>query len=101
MLQQDPERRRPVQFELGRVLITPAAALILAVTNTPVDTLLARHQTGDYGTLCAEDREVNRKALRLGCSVLSVYDLPSSGEKIFIITDGPRDRTTVLLAREY
>src|SRR5262249_31092142 len=29
MLQQDPDGRRPIKFELGQVLITPAAALTL------------------------------------------------------------------------
>jgi len=81
------------------VVITPAVFIALAQASVELQELLAHHHTGDFGNLCAEDREVNRKAILRGCRVLSQYDLPT-GERIWIISD-PGARTTVLLAREY
>jgi hypothetical protein len=62
LLQQDTERRRPVRFELGQVLITPAVCIALAESDVTPQELLARHQTGDFGNLYAEDRQSNRRA---------------------------------------
>lgn len=100
MLEGAPEYRRAIRFELGQVFITPAALMAVTEAHVTPQALLARHQTGDFGNLCAEDREANRQALRLGCRVLSQYDL-STGERVWIITEGPRHHTTILLAREY
>ena len=64
------------------------------------DTFLARHANGDWGELSESDREANEYALKHGLRVLSAYTL-SSGEKIWIITEADRSRTTILLPSEY
>ena len=98
MLQPDPARRRPVQFPLGEVAVTPAALVAVTTAGLRLTDLLDRHARGDHGTLCAEAREVNRQALLRGCRVLSQYEIDD--ERVEILTERPRDRTTVLLARE-
>ena len=65
----------------------------------PAD-LLARHQRGDWGEVCEEDRLANESALREGERLFSVYRL-SSGTKIWIITERDRSSTTLLLPSEY
>jgi hypothetical protein len=79
--------------------VPTAALLATTAAGVRIADLLDRHARGDHGSLCAENREVNRQALLRGCRVLSQYEIDD--ERIWIITEGPRDRTTVLLAREY
>lgn len=82
---------------LGVLVVTPGASAEL-----PEDFIIAcfrRHATGDYGELDAEDVAVNRSALRYGTRVLSQYTLATV--KVFVITEGDRSRTTLLLASEY
>jgi hypothetical protein len=60
---------------------------------------LARHATGDWGELCAFDRQQNAVALCTGQRVLSSY--PVGEGKIWIITEADRSVTTILLPEEY
>ncbi len=90
---------RPL-LELGLVVATPGALTALAEAHESAEWYLRRHQSGDWGDLCPEDRAVNRQALRLGQRVLSEYGLPT-GEKLWIITDWDRSVTTLLLPVEY
>lgn len=93
------ERKQSV-LELGQVVATPGALAALEGAGEFGLTYLQRHQAGDWGVLCAEDREVNQRALRLGQRILSQYELPT-GEKIWIITEWDRSYTTLLLPSEY
>jgi hypothetical protein len=61
--------------------------------------LVARHQTGDWGSLCAEDRAANERALRVGARLVSRYDTP--GGTLWIITEADRSATTILRPDEY
>jgi len=90
---------RPV-LELGRVVATPGALTALTDAHESGEWYLRRHESGDWGDLCAEDRAVNQQALRLGERVLSEYGLPT-GEKLWIITEWDRSVTTLLLPSEY
>lgn len=60
---------------------------------------LERHTKGDWGDLCQEDIQENKRALRQGCRLLSRYQ---SGERIiWIITEADRTVTTALFPEEY
>jgi hypothetical protein len=91
---------RTAKFPLGQVVVTPGALEALAEANTSARPYLERHQGGDWGDLCPEDRKVNAEALRKGYRLLSSYILPTQ-KKIWIITEADRSVTTVLLPTEY
>lgn len=84
-------------FLLGETLITPAAPNALS----PGEALLAleRHQRGDWGDVCEEDRSANERALQTGLRLFSVYH--SAGRKFWIITEADRSATTILLPEDY
>jgi hypothetical protein len=92
--------RGEARFELGRLVITPAASAALEVANVSGVLLLARHIRCDWGDLAEEDRLQNDLALLLGMRVLSSYALPNGG-KVWIITEADRSATTILLPDDY
>jgi hypothetical protein len=61
---------------------------------------LARHQTGDWGLVCEDDRKENELSVTEGYRVFSVYKTVL-GEKIWVITEADRNCTTILLPSEY
>ena len=82
---------------LGQVVITRNALEVLS--KDAVYAALARHQAGDWGDVCDEDRGLNDEALKDGSRILSVY---KDGEtKFWIITEADRSATTVLLPEDY
>lgn len=82
---------------LGQVVITRSALDVLS--KDAVYAALARHQVGDWGDVCDEDRGLNDEALKDGSRILSVYQ---DGEtKFWIITEADRSATTVLLPEDY
>ncbi len=87
-------------FSLGQVVATPGAmdALSKAI-ETPI-ALLKRHQSGDWGDLCQEDKEENDLSVKEGYRILSAYIL-STGVKVWVITEADRSATTFLLPEEY
>jgi hypothetical protein len=102
------------KFDLGRVLITPAAQRFLDSTDTTPLNLLVRHGTGDWGDICTEDRGLNEQSLVEGSRLLSVYkvlegaDAGSARDRVpvWVITeatddDGKRAATTILLPEDY
>lgn len=93
--------RLPPLFDLGRVVATSATLEALRDVATDASELLHRHQRGDWGDMCVEDRELNRKAVVLGYRLLSCYVLPDTKEKVWIITEADRSATTLLLPSEY
>ncbi|MBN8504913.1 MAG: hypothetical protein J0L58_10580 [Burkholderiales bacterium] len=106
---QDPGRAAawpPTSLSLGRVVATPGALRLLKRHEVNPADLLCRHQTGDYGDLCREDRASNRRAALAGARVLSAYLIGNKGERIWVLTDaiddeGVRRCTTLLLPSEY
>jgi hypothetical protein len=87
-------------FEPGKIVATPAA--LDAVPAERVTECLQRHVHGDWGSLCGEDCEINEMALRTGHRLMSVYPIHEGGaEKFYIITEGDRSATTVLLPDDY
>ena len=99
-------RRYEPRFALGQVVSTPGA--LEACSTAHMQKCLARHLTGDWGCVCAEDKEANDAALIDGDRLLSAYPIdpskPSEGfgeNTLWIITEGDRSVTTFLLPDEY
>ena len=88
------------KFELGCLVGTPgSAAALYAAKVDPLD-LVARHATGDWGDLCLDDKLANEDAVHRGGRLLSRYTL-STDEVVYVITEGDRSVTTLLLPSEY
>jgi hypothetical protein len=84
---------------LGRVMATPGALKLLSEIGAHPFDYLARHETGDWGELCAFDLRQNEIALRDGDRVLSSYE--TTAGRVWIITEADRSVTTILLPDEY
>jgi hypothetical protein len=96
--------KRP-QFQLIRLVATPASLAALEKAGVAPLALVSRHVTGDYGDLSSDDKQANVDALKDGSRILSAYEL-STGERLYVITDaenerGHRECTTVMLCSEY
>jgi len=91
-----------VRFPLGRVVATPGALSVLRLAAVHPSTLLARHQTGDWGDLSAEDVRANNVALNPHepGRLLSSYNITAT-DTLWIITEWDRSVTTILLPSEY
>jgi len=94
------DTRKPL-FTLGQTVATPGAlATLEEAEQTPSD-LLCRHVVGDWGDVCEEDAEANNIALKDGSRIFSVYILPATDEKVWVITEADRSSTCILLPDEY
>lgn len=97
------------KFELGQVVFTPGALDLFGIgqlylSATPFEKsvyypYLARHATGDWGSLSDADRQENELSLKEGFRLLSCYHI--HGKKLWIITEHDRSVTTLLLPSEY
>lgn len=86
------------KFKTGQIVTTANA-----LNHLTYDDILAgllRHVTGDWGDLDAEDQQENNQALERGTRLLSVYRT-GNGVKFWIITEGNRNSTTVLMPEDY
>ena len=93
------------KFSLGRIVATPVALESLAVAGQSADEFLARHVTGDWGDLDAEDKSLNDAAVIDVSRILSAYTT-RKGERIWVITEavnevGLRYSTCLLTPDEY
>jgi hypothetical protein len=61
--------------------------------------LITRHQEGDYGETCEEDKQLNIEALEQGLRVVSKYSYKD--KELFVITEADRSATTMMLTEEY
>jgi hypothetical protein len=92
-------------FDLGRLLATPGALDVLTESHQQPAELLDRHLRGDWGEVCADDRQSNEAALVHGARRMSVYRTRQC-KILWIITEaadeqGHRYATTILLPDEY
>lgn len=88
----------PSLFPLGQVVITATARAQLDARV--VFESVGRHERGDWGDVCDEDRRENEISLRAGFRLLSVYrDI--SNAVFWVITEADRSATTVLLPDDY
>ena len=88
------------RFSLGQVLATPGAIGALHDAQQSSTEFLNRHLSGDWGGICAEDKQANNEALLNGERLLSAYRT-KLGTKLWIITEADRSATTLLLPEEY
>lgn len=86
------------QFDLGTIVITPAAMKTL--DQQSVIESLFKHSIGDWGDVCEADRQENEISLKEGFRIFSVYH-DSKQEKFWIITEADRSSTTILLPCDY
>ncbi len=87
-------------FPLGQVVATPGALAALRAAGQLPFALLYRHQSGDWGELCEEDKAENELSVAQEFRILSAYTL-TTGERIWIISEWDRSATTLLLPSEY
>lgn len=93
------------KFDLGRVVATPGALEALTKAGVAINSLLKRHEAGDWGDVSPEDWWLNAEAMNDGGRLFSVYKI-AEGTKIWLITeavgdDGKRASTCALLPGEY
>jgi hypothetical protein len=86
------------KFRLGHIVATPNA--LEHVPNEDILRAIQRHQAGDWGDVCEEDRQENELSLQKGFRLLSVYH-SATGTKFWIVTEADRSVTTVLLPEDY
>ena len=88
------------KFNLGRIVAT-SGVMSLGIDLIP---FIRRHHCGEWGDVCADDKEANNLALADGERLLSKYHVvAASGTRvpIYVITERGRHLTTVLLTDEY
>jgi hypothetical protein len=88
------------RFLLGRIVATPGALEALEEANQNPFEFIQRHQTGDWGELCEEDKRENEFSVRNDFRILSSYRT-RNGVKIWVFTEADRSVTTLLLPHEY
>jgi len=86
------------KFAFGRIVATPNA--LSKIPNVEILAALARHVRGDWGDLGKEDHDANERALIDGDRLFSRY-WSSGNIKFWIITEGDRSATTILLPEDY
>lgn len=85
-------------FPLGQLVATPNA--LDHITHDDIMAALQRHVAGDWGDVCAEDKQSNDDAVAEGMRILSAYRA-ANGTKFWIITEADRSVTTILLPEDY
>ncbi len=91
---------KSILFSLGSVCLTVGAKEALAESNQEPFEFLSKHQLGDWGDVCQDDKKENDFSVKNGFRILSAY-LTAKHEKIWIITESDRSVTTILLPSEY
>lgn len=86
------------KFTLGDIVVTNRAADILAAVDWLVDTLLERHQAGDWGEVSDDQKRINDDCIERNYSVVSNYTTPD-GHTVTVFTMADRSRTLVHLAQ--
>ena len=86
------------KFRLGHIVATPNA--LSQLTPEDITRAIGRHQSGDWGDVCDEDRQENDLSLQKGFRLLSVYQ-SGQGVKFWLITEADRSATTVLMPEDY
>ena len=92
-------------FSQGRVVMTFSlqTRLTKAIPDSweeEIKEMINRHMSGDWGDRDQFDQEQNDNALKDGNPIFSAYHT-SDGTKVWVITEGDRSSTTVLLPEDY
>lgn len=89
---------KPVPFDLGSCHATPGVMAVIDAVEC--SKLIHRHASNDWGDLGEHDRLLNDSAVLNGDGrIFSCYPVP--GNRIYVITEDDRSRTTVLKSDEY
>lgn len=88
------------RFPLGDTLVTIGVNALIEAGKLAPEPLLTQHQSGNWGDICAQDKQLNEESLIHGGRLLSAYQL-GDGTKVWIITEADRSSTTILLPEEY
>jgi len=88
------------KFPVGQIVATPGALEALGEAHEVPSDVLHRHRLCDWGDLDQHDKRENDRALKTGDRLLSAYKL-STGVKVWVITEGDRSATTLLLPEDY
>lgn len=96
----DEDLMTEVEFPLGQIVATRGALCALRDAGQLPGEFLSRHQRGDWGIMCEEDKIRNELALRRGGRLMSAYVL-MTGVKIWLVTEADRSSSTLLLPDEY
>jgi hypothetical protein len=83
-------------FEVGEIVITPAASSALDANGQTLERLLARHRAGDWGDVSPQVREVNDRGLAERYNLQSAYVL-ADGRRIVVVTNCQRTATMIHL----
>ncbi len=59
-----------------------------------------KHQKGEWGIICEDDKKENELSVKEGFRILSAYKT-NRDVKIWVITEADRNSTTILLPSEY
>ena len=89
-----------VLFSLGSVYLTIGAKEALTESSQLPNEFLARHQSGDWGDICEDDKRENELSVKEGFRILSSYKT-SKDVKLWLITEADRSSTTLLLPEDY
>ena len=89
-----------VLFPLGNVYLTIGAREALEESNQTAMEFLTRHQSGDWGDVCEDDKQENEISIRMDFRILSSYKT-NLGEKLWIITEADRSSSTIICPYEY
>ncbi len=82
------------KFDIGQVVITPAASAALESAGATLEDLLARHQAGDWGDVSPHEQRVNDRGLIEQFNLQSAYAV-HAGARLVVSTN--RDRTTTMV----
>ena len=88
-----------MKLALGKIVVTPGALEALARDNKDPSDVILRHRKGDWGDVAEENNQANNKAVTTDDVVLSSYPLRGT-EKVWVITEGDRSVTSILLPEE-
>lgn len=86
-------------FELRTFVATPGALAFCELNEVNPLSLLGRHLSGDYGDLTLEDVAANVLAVQHDLRIFSSYRIGDG--RVWIITEGDRSSTCLLLPCEY
>jgi hypothetical protein len=93
-------------FKLGDVIVTSNVNKHMMSTEFEefVKNSLDRHSRNDYGEMCEDDKMMNDLATIKGGRIFSSYHIIDANikeDRIWIITTGDREYTSVMFPHEY
>lgn len=87
-------------FKTGTLIMSMQALETLARYKVTADSLLKRHERGDWRQCDPCDQHTNQRALSVGARVFSVYKIARK-TTIWVITVADRSQTMILMPGQY